>query len=70
MSSYLHTHKNIKSFRKNRSNKETKIEKKTRLTPENYLKKIKLGKARQLLKNKVYTTIAEVACSVDFSSRW
>ncbi|MFK7775243.1 MAG: ATP-binding protein [Saprospiraceae bacterium] len=45
-----------------------RLKKITGLTPGNYLKEIKLQKARQLLENKVYTTIAEVAYSVGFST--
>lgn len=45
-----------------------RLKKITGLTPGNYLKEIKLQKARQLLENKVYPTIAEVAYSVGFST--
>ncbi len=45
-----------------------RLKKMTGLTPGNYLKEIKLQKARQLLENKVYTTIAEVSYSVGFST--
>ena len=45
-----------------------RLKKLTGLTPGNYLKEIKLQKARQLLENKVYSTIAEVAYSVGFST--
>ncbi|MFK8006739.1 MAG: ATP-binding protein [Saprospiraceae bacterium] len=45
-----------------------RLKKITGLTPGNYLKEIKLQKARQLLENKVYSTIAEVAYSIGFST--
>lgn len=45
-----------------------KLKKITGLTPGNYLKEIKLQKARQLLENKACTTIAEISYSVGFST--
>ena len=44
------------------------LKKLTGLTPGNYLKEIKLQKARQLLENKVFGTVAEVSYAVGFST--
>ncbi len=45
-----------------------KVKKITGLTPGNYLKEIRLQKARQLLENKAYDTVAEVSYLVGFTT--
>ncbi len=45
-----------------------KVKKITGLTPGNYLKEIKLQKARQLLENKAYSTVSEVSYLIGFST--
>lgn len=45
-----------------------KVKKITGLTPGNYLKEIKLQKARQLLENKAYSTVAEISYLVGFNT--
>lgn len=45
-----------------------KVKKITGLTPGNYLKEIKLQKARQLLENKAYSTVAEISYLIGFNS--
>lgn len=45
-----------------------KVKKITGMTPGAYLKEIKLQKARQLLENKAYSTVAEISYLIGFTS--
>ena len=45
-----------------------KVKKITGLTPGNYLKEIKLQKARQFLESKAYSTVAEISYEVGFNT--